>query len=80
MLRFLLPNAVLSVEHSVSSLSGFVLVVQDEFALKKADSSRRRMLMVLFFTFVFYITLVFLHQYIQENYIYSDFLLGFFKQ
>jgi hypothetical protein len=79
MLRFLLPNAVLSVEHSVSSLSNFVLVVQDEYALKKADSSRRRMLMAILFTFFFYIALVFLNNYLPANCAYSDYWLGLLR-
>jgi hypothetical protein len=68
MLRFLLPNALLSVENSVSSLSGFVLIVRHEYTPQKASSSRRRMLAAILITCLVYFLLALLHAYYTLEY------------
>ena len=59
MLRLLLPNAILSVESSASSLSRFVVVVTPESSSHKTRSSRRRMLLAVLLTALIYALLVF---------------------
>jgi len=54
MLRFMLPDAVLSVESAVTSLSGFVLVLHQQ----PHRLCRRRMLSAIFITILIYIVLL----------------------
>jgi hypothetical protein len=76
MLRFLCPNAVLSVESSVASLSGFVVVVQQE-QKNKARMFRKRMLVAVGITALIYTVLAFARVFSPR---WLDYLSGHFSK
>ena len=62
MLRFLCPNAVVSVEAATSSLSGFVIVLQQE-TLMRTHQFHKRMFVAIVFTLTVYTLIACLHTY-----------------
>ena len=58
MLQFILPNAIVSVESCISSLSGFVLLVQHP---PKSQALRQRILWAVCLTLLTYACLYFLY-------------------
>ena len=65
LLRFLCPNALVTVESSVSSLSGFIVVLQQETAASKGRQTQKRVLVAICTTLFIYFVIICLHFYVQ---------------
>ena len=70
-LRFLCPDALVGVESAVSSLSGFVIVLQQHEPHHKAYVSWRRMCMAVTVTTLIYLLILGLHYYYQTDITYA---------